>query len=148
MGSDGESEGRLPSEPGVADGCPEDGDLPPEPQAVHPKGHYPDVVVQRCGTLPSETSLSEYLSFLPDPRARSAEARYANDYAESCLKAFSADDRYDLQLTQISDEADVYVAPEDAVRAAAEQQQFFKDVDAYVLEGTAGEDAGDAGEAV
>ena len=96
-------------------------------------GKFPSFTAQRCGALPSTSSLSDYLSFAIKQKSRSAEARYANEYVATCINVFGEDDRFDPMLVDASD-ACYYVSPEEAAAAAGMQQQYFKDVDAYKLD--------------
>ena len=100
---------------------------------VNEVGKFPAFTAQRCGALPSTSSLSDYQSFAIKVRSRSAEARFANEYVDTCVNVFGDNDRFDPMMVDASD-ACYYVSPEEAAAAAGMQQQYFKEVDAYKLD--------------
>ena len=107
---DEDPNGRLPSEAGfdVDDAHVDAGDTGTEVGKVSARGKFPVVAAHRCGSLPTTSSLSDYLSFLKQERAHSAEARYSNDYVDTFARIFAVDNEVDPMLAEVANSSFLY----------------------------------------
>ena len=128
--------GRLPSEPGSGEPGDFDGvgDTAGENKTLRKsKEGFPSLVSLRCGDLPRDTQFPQFLCLSVRPASTSAEDQYAARYANMHTSVFPPDATSMPPFAQM-DELKVFLEPSEAIVAAEQQRQFFKDLDAYKVD--------------